>query len=252
MADDYAEFARLAAADLEAEALNDQQHQFQPQGQGVAGGATIAWKLITLVENERHAPEILPYPDAIVSEALQGLAHQTEVIASLIQARKERDADSSASASASFLPFGPEDLLRVEVQRLQYLVTDLLRIRLKKIHRYASLIASDTSAYATTLTPNETAVALRIHTLVQQAVLDGGLRLVAPELQSILPSPHAEGPECLPTPDLRRFVFATALQPMQLQLPDVLQPQDMKPGDVWICRYEDLRPYLLAGQLRLL
>lgn len=218
-------------------------------GRSADGGAMgTAERLIALCGNERFAPEILPYPADEVTTILDKIAAQNVVIAQLTEDRKAK----VATEGVSLVPFRAEDLYRLEVQRLQYLVSDLLRLRLRKIQHYATAIAHSPDDYAAILSPNELVVAQRMAELVQQAVHDGGLRLLPEQLRFLRPNPpYAEGPECLPAPALDEYIFAMPLEPFQFKLDDVDTEKNAVPGEVWMMPYRNVRPFLMSGQMRL-
>ena len=226
---------------------------------------TLARKLIIIADNERHAPEILPYPGAVINNALSRIASQKETIASLTSARQQ--AEAAGLRQSSVLPFNAEDLYRLELSRLLFLVQHVLKLRLQKIHRFAAAIVARPEEFEGRLTANELMVARRLHEIAHAAALEGGLRLLPPELQSLTPvatstsTPAvgvagarnvAEGDECLPRARKEEYVFVVALEPISVTVPGVDEALTCAPGQIWVVRYEHVKSHVVNGTARLI
>jgi hypothetical protein len=252
-------------ADLGDVALpGDSQEAQSRASRGASLEATLALKLIAIVENERHAPEILPYPAGILSLALGKLYEQERRIKSLADER--RDDEIQGRRAMSMLPFRPEDLYHLEYQRIQFIVTEVIRTRLHKIHRFASRIVAKPEEFENALSPNERLVAQRLHELTHDALLAGGLRLLPTELQSALPGTTAtpgatgggasgfsvtEGEESLPRADLTQYVFAVSLETVMMKLPGIADATRVDPGTTWASQYGHFKEFVLQGTMRL-
>nr|CCD13516.1 unnamed protein product [Trypanosoma congolense IL3000] len=213
--------------------------------------------LIQATENERCAPDILPYPEAVIDGVIAQMALQNEQIRLLSAEEKQKAATSSTGIS--LLPFKPSDIMALEVQRAQFFLVELLRCRLRKIESLALTIhyESQSGANAPThlrdhLSHNEVIVADRLAELITRCVRQAGLQSVPPELQQLVPNPpYAEGVEVLPLPDVDRYVFCVVLDDLGVVRLGEDAEQTVHAGEVFIVPYHTFRPYILEGRVRL-
>lgn len=235
----------------------------------------VQW-LIEATENERHCPDILPYPAAVVDTIVAHLAQQRTRIAQLARQEKET---AARTQPISLLPFKPSDIMAVELQRIEFFLGELLRCRLKKIEAFCTLIHYEGQAEAyeqqqqqqqgtdkqgreflpvqtpqrANLSANERVVADRLAMAKQRAVLQAGLQGAPEPLQHLEPHPpYGEGIEVLPEPDLDTYVFGVSLEDLGVVQVGEFAEQTIHAGEIFLMPYRTFRPYVLAGRVRLL
>ncbi|ORC93463.1 GINS complex subunit 4 [Trypanosoma theileri] len=214
------------------------------------GTGTLLAALIQAAENERAAPDILPYPAAIVDGVAAQIAAQNAQI---------RNANAEEARSSSLLPFRPSDLMALEVQRAQFFLAELLRQRLRKIEALAPAIAYEAQAgiaaptqLRSLLSHNEVIVADRLAELAGRCAKLAGLQAAPPELQHLVPHPpFAEGDEVLPRPDVDRYVFCVVLDDLGVVRLGDDAVQTVHAGEIFLVPYRSFRPYVLEGRVRL-
>lgn len=230
-------------------------------GGGRVGEPSIIQLLIEATENERHAPDILPYPKDLIDSCTVRLAEQQRVVRELAD---EERAEAARANQQSLLPFKPSDIMAIEIRRIQFFLTELLRCRVRKIQALsASLLhegrcESDESLprvrypLRAHLSLNERIVADRVAEMTQRAVRWSGLHAAPEPLQLLTPNPPlAEGMEILPEPDMNAYVFAIALVDLGVvQLGDGIE-QSIHAGELFLIPYASLRTQVIAGQVRL-
>ncbi|AAZ10514.1 hypothetical protein, conserved [Trypanosoma brucei brucei TREU927] len=244
----------VGGADLVAAgAANDETFPFPSH----AAPGHLLKSLIQATENERCAPDILPYPEAIVDSVVAQIVAQNEQIRLL--GTDERQKAAGSDSGVSLLPFKPSDIMALEVQRAQFFLCELLRCRLRKIEALALTInyESQSGAEAHTqlrehLSHNEIVVADRLAELISKCVRQAGLQSAPSELQQLVPNaPYAEGNEVLPIPDIDHYVFCVVLDDLGVvRLGDDAE-QTVHAGEVFIVPYRTFRPYILEGRVRL-
>lgn len=222
--------------------------------------ALLTYRLIYALENERHAPEILPYPAEAISGAISKIVECT-AIARQAEENERRDAEDSADG-VSLLPFRPSDIIKLELQRIRFFLTDLLRTRLRKIKSLCTRITSEPTLsqprppeavlYRPLLSDNERIVADRLTEIFETSVQRSGLQFAPAALQKLTPNlPHGEGEEILPEPNLNTRVFVLALEDLgDVELaPDVVQ--HVSPGEIFLVPYRTFRSFIVDGRARL-
>lgn len=199
--------------------------------------------LLQALQNERFAPDILPYPAGPLDLAFAELEEKTQLA---------YRAASNDMVSNSLLPFSAADIYRMEVQRVQFIVSDLIRIRLRKIQQFCFAIVHKPIDYVETLSANEMKLAQRMAEITHSSMLASGLGRIPLELQLMTPNPpHAEGDEILPRPDLGRYVVVLFLENVDgIDLGGGIS-QDAKKNDLLLSTYVVLKPFILAGRARM-
>ncbi|THH14749.1 hypothetical protein EW146_g5628 [Bondarzewia mesenterica] len=81
--------------------------------------------------NERHAPDILPGQEVVLSKMLDHIRRQSEIVLLL-----RSDPDTSEDEHFRIM------LAQTEIERVKFIVRSYLRIRLHKIEKYARYIAA--------------------------------------------------------------------------------------------------------------
>jgi len=211
--------------------------------------------LIFATESERWCPEILPYPHTLVQRAIEALMQHSATIAQMKQAAAAHDSDDDPG-SRTALPFKAWDILSYDAQRTEALLGDLLRMRMRKIEAMSAAIAyqnkNGLGKYTHVLSPNELAVALRLHDMRERYLENCGLSGVPSALRSLLPNPPvAEGPEILPHENVDAHVIVYILT--DLGAVDLGgERNEMNKGEMYLVPYRSIRPYVVDGRARLL
>ncbi|ESS70831.1 GINS complex subunit 4 [Trypanosoma cruzi] len=213
--------------------------------------------LIQATENERCAPDILPYPEAIVDGVAAQIAVQNEQIRLLSAEEKQQTAEKDPGAS--LLPFKPSDIMALEVQRAQFFLSELLRCRLRKIEALALSLFYEGQLHSDAptqlrgmLSHNEVIVADRLAELMTEYVLQAGLQSAPAELQCLIPNlPYAEGVEMLPVPEIDQYVFCVVLDDLGVVRLGEDAVQAVHAGEIFLVPYRAFRPYILDGRVRL-
>ncbi|RNF26537.1 GINS complex subunit 4 [Trypanosoma conorhini] len=219
--------------------------------------SSLLKSIIQATENERCAPDILPYPEAVVDGVAAQIAAQNEQISRLSAQEKQQTAERAPGTS--LLPFQPSDIMALEVQRAQFFLSELLRCRLRKIESLALSIFYEGQANSDAptqlrerLSHNEIIVADRLAELVSKYVLQAGLQAAPTELQYLVPNPpYAEGVELLPVPDLDQYVFCVVLDDLGVVRLGEDAEQTVHAGEIFLVPYRAFRPYILDGRVRL-
>lgn len=235
--------------------------------------AVVVQLLMEATSNEVFSPEILPYPSSTINAVVTLLDRKQHQIRETAAQEKLDASTPTAPQQSLLLPFRASDIMAVELQRLQFFFTELLRSRLQKISKLAALLyyeglrENESSRGAGVLlpevqvpqrhhlSPNERVVADRLAIAAQQAVLRSGLQMAPPPLQHLVPHPPAaEGPEILPEPLLDRYVFGVALEDLGVvNLGAGYQDASraIQAGELFLSPYRNFRAFVMAGQVRL-
>lgn len=254
------------------------------EASSLGGNADVIYKLIHAVENTHFSPVLLPYPADVVDRATGLVVAQTALIDELVQ---QEQADNAEQQEQTLIPFKRSDMAKYEIQRVQFLLCELLRCRLQLIEKLCFAIAHEAASsvpdgeggavsgpkpylssssaagasasplrrpYAELLSPNERAIAARLAQLKHAAMLASGLRNVPEALQHLVPAlPHGEGPEILPVVAVDRHVFVYLLQDMEgpIELaPDV--SETMSRGEIFLVPFSSLGHFVADGRARLI
>lgn len=246
------------------------------RGGPIGGNASLCEQLVFLAENERNSPEILPYPEELISRLQSEMAQRRDEIEKMKSQSHQQQSGGSDDADAfllgiqtttndnnnnngkdknpnanvrisasSTLPFRVEDLLNLEMTRLKYAVADLVRVRLQKLQFYRAAIVAEPTRYEPLLSGNELLLVQGLNEIFSNAMLQGGLAQLPEEFQ-------AEPSTAIPRPDYNKYVLACALELCQVQLPGVEEPREMRSGECAICQYHCIRLQLLDGKIRLM
>ena len=224
------------------------------------GAASTAKRLLWLGTNERHAPELLPFPLDEVRAVTDAIARQQAVVDRLVAEEAARAAEAEADGEGAaefhrgaFLPFRAEHVYRLEITRLTYLLSDLIRLRVRKIQKQAAYILAQPPEWqAERLSDNERVLCAKLAEITERAAQRGGLELLPEPFRRLVPNPAlGEGAEVLPQPNLDEFVFVAALETVSVALPGVEDEKELLPGEMWVCRYSTIRDHVIDGKMRL-
>lgn len=284
MADDLQRLLLQSSQQL-AQGGGDDAHTMMQGGnqqQTVPGGsASLAEKLVFLAENERQAPEILPYPTELLAQlqsemaqrrdeidtmrqqshtkTAQGSSEDTDALLGIVSHRHDTNNNNNNNNSnskinpnsavqistSSTLPFRVEDLLALEMTRLKYAVADLIRVRLQKIQFFRDAILEEPEKYRDILSENELLLVQSMSEIFNKAMIQGGLGQLPVEYRN-------EPSSALPKPNLSTYVLAIVLETSEIHLRGQNEPRVMETGTSVICSYESVRRYLVEGRVRLM
>jgi GINS complex subunit 4 len=236
-----------------------------------AGNAGVIYKLIHAVENTHFSPVLLPYPKEVVDRVTELIIAQTRAIEDLVQV--ERSENDNDPQQIQLIPFKRSDMAKFELQRVQFLLCELLRCRIRLIEKLCFLILHEENSsisggdpsstalspplarpYSELLSPNEKAIALRLAQLKHACMMSSGLRNLPEPLQQLVPAlPHGEGQEILPVVESGKHVFVYMLQdiagPIELA-PDVTET--MSQGEIFLVPFMSLGHLVADGRARLI
>ncbi|CAI7748713.1 unnamed protein product [Closterium sp. NIES-54] len=187
-------------------------------------------------QNEKAAPDILPYETELVERTKARLEELEEMVDALKgDGRKAME----------------RELHMMDVDRTKYLLRAYLRCRIQKIDRFFLHFAGEES-YHSRLSDGEQRYCDRQVDLVQAHLDRTALTRLPRRYQSILKqADSSETPDMIPTPDLDTFVFCVATRP----LPSVqLDPEQddiigMAPGELHILRYRPIQTLVQSAAL---
>ncbi|KIM44106.1 hypothetical protein M413DRAFT_443154 [Hebeloma cylindrosporum] len=148
--------------------------------------------------NERHAPDILPAQEDLLTNLLDHLRRQSEAVQLL-----RGDPSTSEEEHIRIM------LVQTEVERVKFIVRSYVRTRLFKIERYARFITTN-AEIQTRLTAAERDHASRHAKITDQHFYLSVLQSL-PEKQSHLDDTPLFVPPMITEPDISRPVFVHAL-----------------------------------------
>ncbi|KAF8840127.1 GINS complex, Sld5 component [Paxillus ammoniavirescens] len=187
-------------------------------------------QLIRYWTNERHAPDILPTEEDLLSRLLDHIRSQSETVQLL-------RSDPSSSEEEHFRIM----LAQTEVERVKFVVRSYLRTRLFKIEKFARYIMTNPEIQQR-LSESEVDHARRFAKLTDQHFYHSVLQSL-PESQQTLDDQPPFVPSMVTEPDKTRAVFVHARQNCPpVHLPDGTA-LEMQKGHI------SLTPYLVVEQL---
>ncbi|KAF9555942.1 Sld5-domain-containing protein [Agrocybe pediades] len=189
--------------------------------------------------NERHAPDILPAQEELLTSLLDHLRRQSDAVQLL-----REDPSTSEDEHIRIM------LVQTEVERVKFIVRSYVRTRLFKIEKYARFITTN-AEIQTRLTAAELDHASRHAKLTDQhfylSVLQG-----LPEKQSHLDDSPLFVPPMISEPDKTRPVFVHALQRCpRIRLPDGAT-LDMEKGHISLMPYAVVEQLVARGEVELI
>lgn len=224
--------------DLEMLLALGSQLDAEPRQQAVAKGLTTL--LLEQASTEREAPEILPYPEPLINSAFATLLRQEEMVRTL---------SKQSPAQSTMLPFRAHDLIALEARRIKYALSDLIRVRTRKIDCFALTIEHNAETYSASglLSAKEEELARQLAALQRTTLVERALKGLPDALQSLGPSAEEEG--ILVQPESDAFVIAYALRNVGLRLPARQEELQLGAGDVFMAPFAALRRYVQNGDL---
>ncbi|KAJ2777918.1 GINS complex subunit [Coemansia javaensis] len=181
--------------------------------------------------NERGAPELLEYEGAALENLMELVEFQTQRIASQ--------------------PAVVANILRMDVDRVKYLVRSYLRARLAKIERHTAHYLGSPEHRAR-LSQNELDYAQGFAALEERHLRRSFLDQLDPHLRR-LDETAAEGMDMVPRPDLDAAVFCRVRATVgEFQFDASEDPIVMRRNNIFITRYSIVRSLLADGKVELI
>ncbi|KAF2088413.1 GINS complex, Sld5 component [Saccharata proteae CBS 121410] len=187
---------------------------------------------------ERVAPEILPYPDALMERTLARIRTQIELV-------EEQTGNMDPKTNFRLI------LIQTELERFKFLVRSFLRARIAKIDRYPlHMLESSTLAY---LSQSETQYLRSHQALLSSHYAASFLSQFPAQLQRL--DDRAGGISMVDTPDLDTVVFCRILRDAGAVPVGGIEEErevEMKRGDVLIVRWKVIRHRVASGDIELI
>ncbi|KAJ7673452.1 hypothetical protein B0H17DRAFT_947248 [Mycena rosella] len=188
--------------------------------------------------NERHAPDILPAQDVLLSSLLDHIRRQSDTIQLL-----RGDPSSSEEEHIRIM------LAQTEVERVKFVVRSYVRTRLFKIETYARYIIANEDVQ-TRITAAERAYASRHAHLIDRHFYASVLQSL-PESQAGLDDiPNFIMPRMITEPETTRAVFAHALEDVTVRTPEG-RTVDLKQGSLTLLSFAAVANLIASGQVEL-
>uniref|UniRef100_A0A182Q7H8 DNA replication complex GINS protein SLD5 n=1 Tax=Anopheles farauti TaxID=69004 RepID=A0A182Q7H8_9DIPT len=205
--------------------LDDDEEDLQMTSQEVLQALQRAWI------NEKFAPDLLPYEDALVEMVMIQLVHMEENLATA----------------------NKNDLLyivhRMEVERIRFVVASYLRCRLQKLETHTAHILETES--------NRPRNSKRLSEAEHKFAVDFQASIENHFCQLVMrhmPQNHVEDERARRIqPNLDTHVFARALKDVgEYSIGGGAYSVNIKTGAVHLFKYRDIEPLLIDGQLELI
>lgn len=207
--------------------------------------------------SERAAPDILRWPSDLMDRVMSRVRRQIETIEDQTAGVDMRGASSGSSNSNLTL-----SILQTDLSRTQYVVRSLLRQRLAKLTRYAMFYLT-VDEKTTLLSPQEQSFLQNHQALLSNFYGASFLSAFPPQLQRL--DDNAGGLNMVEGPDGKRAVFVRCLAERWSSNPaeedyhdddddgrEASDDLEMRQGQVWVVRWEDVRKGVDRGALELL
>lgn len=209
--------------------LADVSREAEPQESRDLQELTRAWVA------ERVAPEILPYPDALMERVLERIKRQIELV-------EEQTGNMDPKTNFRLI------VIQTELERFKFLVRSFLRARIAKIDKHPLHTLQTASAHLSTseshyLTAHQALLSTHYHSSF--------LSQFPTALQRL--DDTAGGISMVDTPDADVAVFCRALRDIGvINVEGTERAFEMKRGDCWVVRWSAVRERVLAGDVELI
>ncbi|KAF2664758.1 DNA replication complex GINS protein SLD5 [Microthyrium microscopicum] len=185
---------------------------------------------------ERVAPELLVWPDDLISRITERMSAQVELI-------EEQTATMDPKSSFGLI------VLQTEMERVKFLVRSYLRARLAKVDAHP--LYYNEGEPAGRLSVEEKQYLTAHQTLLEAHYGASFLGQFPAQLQRM--DDPAGGISMVETPDAERAVFVRALRDAGLvRMPGRDESWDVKRGDVRVVRWSAVRDLVEIGDLELI
>ncbi|KAL9080974.1 MAG: hypothetical protein Q9157_000384 [Trypethelium eluteriae] len=185
---------------------------------------------------ERCAPDLLPYPSALMIRTLSRIRQQISTVEDL-----SASADSGTKSGFKLI------VLQTELERWKWLVRGLLRARIAKIDRYPLHILQNQEADLS----GEESEYLRAHQALLERHYGGSFLGAFPAALRRLDD-TAGGISMVDGPDTDGAVFVRVLSDVgRVVQQSGDEGMEMKKGDVWLVRWSSVKELVARGDVEL-
>ena len=214
------------------------------------------------LQNEKAAPELLPYEDELIQRINALLEHQVRVHLIIqyhypntnphkhLHLHQEQVVQSAESRPDHDLVC---TIYTVEITRVKYMLRSYLRTRLFKIGKYV-MHSMDDPEVRSRLSPLEDQYAEQYLRLIGNHLANTVSAKLPEAFKSVFKQASAhQANDMIPAPDLGTHVFTNILRDLgQVQVYEDGSSQEMFKGDTYIMRYAMLRRLLQDGSVQLM
>ncbi|MCJ1309597.1 GINS complex subunit [Agyrium rufum] len=187
---------------------------------------------------ERSAPEILPWPEALMDRVTGRIRGQIELI-------EEQTGDTDPKTNFRLI------IIQTELERFKFLVRSYLRARLVKIDKYPLHYLTQPTQRSK-LSPSELQYSTTHQAFLSNHYHASFLSQLPANLQKL--DDNAGGISMVEAPDVDRAVFVRALK--DVTEPIVVEGTDMdfemRMGQIFVVRWSAVREVLLRGEVEVL
>lgn len=221
--------------------------------------------LMEIWRNERCSPELLPYPELLLSRILSRLQRQIEFIESLSMGlltdpsnnsttnNSSNDSDNSNNNNISLKL--PLLCMEAEIERLKFLIRSFLRCRLSKIDKYSMYYLQKETINSDLLSKQEQFYLQKHSEILIKLFNNTTLKFMPEQLQAIQ---DTEGSiSMIDEPNLDDFVFiAVKLDNIEtsftVTITELDEEVELTKGGVYVMRYKVIKHLLFDGKIQLL
>ncbi|KAF2195425.1 GINS complex, Sld5 component [Zopfia rhizophila CBS 207.26] len=187
---------------------------------------------------ERVAPEILPYPDALMERVLERIRKQIELV---------EDQTGNMDPKTNFKLI----VIQTELERFKFLVRSFLRARIAKLDKHPLHIFESHTNDPTLLSPSEHQYLTQHQALLSQHYHSSFLSQFPDALQRL--DDTTGGMSMIDKPDEDTAVFCRVLREVGVvSVEGTDRVFEMKRGDVWVVRWSAIRQRVLLGDIELI
>lgn len=198
---------------------------------------------------ERCAPELLPYPSALMSRTMTRLRRQITTVEDLAADSASSASSTTNASEASGAKTGFKlVVLQTELERWKWLVRGLLRARIAKIDRYPLHVLQRPEG---DLLSDEERQYLHAHQALLERHYGGSFLGAFPAALRRLDD-TAGGISMVDAPDVDQAVFVRALREVgRVETEGTDTEVYMRRGDVWVVRWRSVRELVGKGDVEL-
>ncbi|OCK79188.1 GINS complex, Sld5 component [Lepidopterella palustris CBS 459.81] len=184
---------------------------------------------------ERVAPEILPYPDALMERVLERIRKQIELV-------EEQTGNMDPKTNFRLI------VIQTELERFKFLVRSFLRARITKIDKHPLHISQNSLSY---LSQSESRYLTAHQTLLSSHYQSSFLSQFPTSLHRL--DDTTGGISMVDAPDADTAVFCRALNDVGVvNVEGTDRAFEINRGDCWVVRWSVIRDSVLAGDVELI